>query len=99
MGDDEAEKFDKIFKLFGDYSNNLESLVQILNIIGPDIKDKINDTLQNFSLSIIDRCQFLKAKAKYLSSKEPDGRFIKEDDLLEICKIIIELQLLKNNFT
>jgi hypothetical protein len=54
--------------------------------------------LKSFKESIFIRLNNLRDKAKELSSKGNQQTHIDFNDLIEISKIVIEVQLLKNNF-
>ena len=79
--------------------NNLLSIYDNLDIIDLKMKTDIKDQLDNLKVRIDERVQNMKEEAKKRCMKEPEnGQFIDQEDLVEIGKILIEIQLMKTNF-
>ena len=64
------------------------------------MKDEIKESLNEFKQSIDIRIDKIKNDAKNCYTKDPEkSDFIDPEDLIKIAKILIEIQLMKINFT
>ena len=82
--------------------NNLETLRDTLSILERKKKDEINEALQQFKDKLFQsetsegRVAWLKKRANELNQASPNP--IKTDELKEVAKILLEIQILKKSF-